>query len=285
MKQSKSAPLATPKTARSPAIFIFVALVCEAKPLLQLLRLKQDRGNHPFLIYRADGIVLTVSGVGKVAMAGAVSYAMACFGRGLTAALLNVGIAGHQSHPTGTLCQAIKIIDATDGKAYYPAIMSEYMPNSGVLKTVAMPVKHYLADFLYDMEGAAFYAMAARFSSAELISCSKIVSDNAQSAATNINAKQVARWIDQQLPVLAPLIKALAQLATTYAPVEPNGYQQIIEQWHFTVSEQLQLKALLLRWQVLTNGAPLALAKQETKNAKQLLQKLTAELDGLAFYL
>jgi hypothetical protein len=68
-------------------------------------------------------------------------------------------------------------------------------------------------------------------------------------------------------------------------PIEPEGYQQMLEQWHFTVSQQIRLRALLLRRGVLTQGGRFTFDLDELKNAKQLLKKLEAELDQLVFFL
>ena len=62
-----------------PTVFIFVALPCEAKPLIQSWSLKKNSEHKPFSIYENQDFVVVVSGVGKLAMAAAVAYTMCLY--------------------------------------------------------------------------------------------------------------------------------------------------------------------------------------------------------------
>ena len=283
--QSKIDRLLEHKTKLSPQIFIFVALACEAKPLIQFFSLKKDLNVQPFSLYKSDQIILTVTGVGKVAIAASVAYVLALFCRHPYPALINIGIAGHKTQDTGYLYKAIKIIDGDTGKTYYPPLITKTTIDSNVLYTVSKPVSQYKADQLYDMEGSAFYETAIRFSSSELIQCFKIVSDNEHSSIDKINAKKVQHWISQQISLIDKEIKSLLHLSATLIPTEPDTYQKIIEEWHFTVSQRIRLKALLIRWKLLNNNTPFTYNKYETKNAKEILSKLETELNCLDFFL
>ncbi len=266
-------------------VFIFVALACEAKPLIQFFRLKKDLNIHPFSLYKSVQIILTVTGVGKVAMASATAYALALFSRQPHPVLLNIGIAGHKSQATGYLYRAIKIIDEDTGKTHYPPLITKTAIDSNVLCTASKPVDQYKTDQLYDMEGSAFYETAIRFSTSELVQCIKIVSDNEYSPIDKINAKQVYQWIFQQMSLIDRVIKDLLRLSETLIPLESEAYQIIIEEQHFTVSQQIKLKALLTRWKLLNHDTPFTVNKNETKNAKAILKKLETELNRLAFFL
>ena len=46
-------------------IFIYTALPCEAKPLVEHFRLKKDVTVRPFAVYLSNDICLTVTGLGK----------------------------------------------------------------------------------------------------------------------------------------------------------------------------------------------------------------------------
>jgi hypothetical protein len=259
--------------------------MCEAKALIQFFNLKKDLAVHPFAIYKMDTLILTVSGVGKVAMAGAVSYTLALFKRHPTPVMLNIGIAGHKSASTGTLFQIMKILDVDSAKTFYPPMISKNILETSTLRTVSTAVNCYEVDVLYDMEAAAFYAMAVRFSSSELIQCIKIVSDNERSAIENINAQQIVQWVHNKLHVIENVINNLFTLSATIMQIEMEEYQQIVSECHFTASRQLKLKALLMRWQVLTHGTKYTINKEETKTAKEILVKMETELDCLAFFL
>lgn len=60
-------------------IFIYAALPCEAKPLVQHFKLKKAFTVQPFAVYGNDEICLTVTGAGKSAMAAGVAYTQALF--------------------------------------------------------------------------------------------------------------------------------------------------------------------------------------------------------------
>jgi len=57
-----------------PRIFIYAALPCEAKPLVEHFKLKKDTTIQPFAVYLNQDICLTVTGLGKSAMAAGVAY-------------------------------------------------------------------------------------------------------------------------------------------------------------------------------------------------------------------
>jgi len=268
-----------------PVQFIFIALDCEARPLVKYFNLKKDDSHVCFPIYRNEKIVLTVTGVGKVAMAGAVAYTMAVFPGYLVPLLINVGIAGHKTQALGTLCMAIKIIDGDTGRRFYPQLLGNYWPETSELKTTSLPVTQYSSDCLYDMEASAFYEMAIRFSSSELIHCLKVVSDNENSSIEKIQPKLVTDWITNQMNEIERLLQKLETLRESIVPIELDSYNEMIDKWHFTVSGKIKLKSLLQRWKVLTNTAWLYSSEKKDMNGKQVLSKLEAEVSRLEILL
>ncbi|WP_305909285.1 hypothetical protein Q9L42_006235 [Methylomarinum sp. Ch1-1] len=268
-----------------PAVFIFCALECEAKPLLNQYGLKKWRQPHSFAIYRAEDRVLVVSGVGKTAMAGAVGYAMAIF-QPLNPVLINLGIAGHRDIPTGSLVMADTVIDADNQeKRFYPQWIGRWPCQSRPLSTLAQPDFSYSGDSLYDMEGAAFYQIALKFSSSELIHCIKVISDNLDQSAKHINAKAVSSWVAKQLPATDAIIARLLACRQQTTELPPKYYQSLIERYHFSVSGRIKLKSLLQRWEVVSDRAPLTFDQQAFSDAKQLLRWLERQIAGRSFYL
>ena len=73
---------------------IIIALQCEAKPLISHYKLKGRPHSQAFRIYEKDDMVLTVSGIGKVASAAATAYTQVLFGNRNNNAWLNLGIMG-----------------------------------------------------------------------------------------------------------------------------------------------------------------------------------------------
>lgn len=271
----------------SPLIkrFIFTALPCEAKPLVAHFKLKKDQSSHPFALYFNDDTVLVVSGCGKVAMAAAVAYSLAKFQHSAHPVLVNVGIAGHKTASLGELFAAHKITDSDTGKHFYPQLVAKLPCSTLAINTVSTPETNYIDDCLYEMEASAFYEIAVRFTSSELIQAFKIVSDNQHSSIEKIDAALVSAWISAKVEQIAEGIKQLELLAKPLEIKESPYYQLAVTQWHFTVNAQLQLKALLQRWDVLTNHKDLDFSELDLKHSKAVLLWLEQKINGLEFSL
>jgi hypothetical protein len=65
------------------------------------------------------------------------------------------------------------------------------------------------------------------------------------------------------------------QKELSHAQSLPAAYTRVVEQFHFTVTQQNQLKVLLRRWQALHGGdVEKSLSLDECQNAKQVLNLL-----------
>jgi len=262
----------------SPKIFIFTALECEAKALVNKFKLKKENIRHPFSIYRGDKIVLTVTGVGKVAMAAGVAYTSAVFPGLESPVMINIGIAGHKTQSVGRLLMASKIVDVDSEKVFYPQLVGANWPETSEIKTMALPSTKYYLDCLNDMEASAFYETAVRFSSCELIHCIKVVSDNGESSIESINSKVVVKWIDNQNIEIEKIVNRLEQMRLSIAISELGEYDEIINKWHFTVSGGIRLKSLLRRWNVLSSNNWLDENDTVFSHGKDVLRKLDADI-------
>lgn len=272
----------------SPLIkrFIFTALPCEAKPLVAYFKLKKDQSSHPFALYFNDDTVLAVSGCGKIPMAAAVAYSLAKFQHSPHPVLVNVGIAGHKTASLAELFAAHKITDSDTGKHFYPQLVAKLPCPTLAINTVSTPEIDYVRDdCLYEMEASAFYEIAVRFTSSELIQAFKIVSDNQHSDISQIDAASVSAWINAKVETIAEGVKQLELLAKPLEIKESPYYKPALEQWHFTVNAQLQLKALLQRWDVLTNHKDLDFSELDLKHSKAVLLWLEQKINRLEFSL
>ena len=266
-------------------LFIYIALPCEAKPLVEHFKLKKEVAVQPFAVYLNKDICLTVTGVGKSAMAAGVAYTQALFASTEPVIILNLGIAGHQDHPLGSLFLIDKITDADSQRRYYPSLIFTSNFATASLQTVSRPQLTYDQVNLCDMEASAFYETAVRFSSNEYLYCLKIISDNQYAPAENIQAKQVSSLIAGHVSAVECLLaRALAEALSATQP-ESSMFDQLIGQYHFTVNEQMQLKNQLSRWAVVTNSGPLEFEADTLKNAKEVLRCLELKIAETAFYL
>lgn len=269
----------------SPSIFVFVALNCEARPLIRNWRLKKHTRKHPFAIYTGDERAVVVTGIGKVAMAGAVGYTLSMFSDAQQPLLLNLGIAGHRKHNLGALYLADKIVDKDAGKKFYPQFPFPLACETGTVATLANPVTDYVEDFLYEMEAAAFYEMAVKFSSSELIHCLKIVSDNATSSLDDISENLVDEWICLYLDKIDSVIQQLLNARHALPDLNDEVYEQLIAQFHFTASSAVKLKNLLQRWQLVAANPEMDWLAGDVGNGKELIARLEKQLEKKDYYL
>jgi adenosylhomocysteine nucleosidase len=269
----------------SPKTFIYTALPCEAKPLIDSYKLKKDTTIQPFSVFRDNEICLTVTGIGKTAMAAAIAYTQALFSSGQNPVMLNIGIAGHKDHLIGSVFLIDKITDSDSDRRYYPPLVFTPPCPTHSLQSAAKPQLSYQPSHLCDMEASAFYETATRFTSGELIQCLKIVSDNESSPAQNIQTKQVSALISKQLPTIIAILKELTKLTALLNPPELIEFNQLLNQYHFTVNEQIQLKKLLTRWRLVKGENRIEIAVESAKNGKELLNSLNQQLNEAEFHL
>ena len=266
-------------------IFIYTALTCEAKCFIDHFNLKKDVTVRPFSVYLNGEICLTVTGLGKHAMAAGVAYTQALFADVENPVMLNVGIAGHEYHPLGGLFLIDKIIDNDTRKSYYPSLIFAPSCPTGSIKTSSTPQFSYEQQHLCDMEASAFYDTAIRFSSIEFIFCLKVISDNEASSIENIQAKQVSALIAPHLAKVKSILFHAAAMAETINEPECSHFERLTELYHFTVNERVQLKNQLSRWNVVTSHQPLEIDETGFNTGKDVLRWLNLRINHTDFYL
>jgi adenosylhomocysteine nucleosidase len=266
-------------------IFIYTALPCEAKPLVEYFDLKKDVSVQPFAVYVNHDICLTVTGLGKSAMAAGVAYTQALFAKVEHPVILNIGIAGHKDHLLGDLFLIDKIIDIDSQKSYYPSLVFTPPCPTGSIQTSSKPQLNYESAHLCDMEASAFYETAVRFSSSEFILCLKVISDNQLSTVENIQPKQVSALIAAHLATVESLLARAATQAELITTTESRLVEHLIQRYRFTVNERMQLKNQLSRWNVVTNHQSLDLDETGLRSAKDVLHWLDQRINNTDFCL
>ncbi len=268
-----------------PRIFIYAALPCEAKPLVEYFGLKKATAIQSFSVYLNRDICLTVTGMGKSAMAAGVAYSQALFAGAPYPVLVNIGIAGHKDFKLGELFLIDKITDFDSRKSYYPPLVLTPPCPTGQIRTLSRPQLDYQLPDLCDMEASAFYETAVRFSTGELIHCLKIISDNESAPAENIQPKQVALSIAVHAETIAGLLTELSRLAGLITAPESGLFEQLTQRYHFTVNEQGQLKHQLSRWAALTQSRIPEFAQSQLHKGKDVLCWLDQQISNIEFSL
>lgn len=265
--------------------FIYTALPCEAKPLIEYFQLKKQLSVQPFAVYAHNDLCLTVTGLGKTTMAAAIAYTQALFTAVEHPVLINIGIAGHRNYSLGDLYNVHKIIDVDSHKNYYPPLIGKTLCPSSTIRTSSTAQLDYDHNDLCDMEASAFYETAIRFTSSELSQCLKVISDNQFSPANNIDAKQVSLLIAVHLNTIDAFIQQISALAELLITPQTPLFEQLIQRYHFTASAKMQLKAQLARWAVLTDNQTSLVNELQLHNGKAVLKWLEQQISQLPVYL
>ncbi len=268
----------------TPSVFLYVALPCEAKPIVEHFDLKKQTNYPSFAIFSNENICLTISGLGKTAMAAAVAYSYALLGNSVNAVFLNIGIAGHKTHTLGKIFCVDKITDVDSNKNFYPQLTANIPCPTLPLITVSKASCLYRENYLHDMEASSFFETAIRFTSSELIQCLKIVSDNENSGIEHINPSQATQLVNTSISSLEKLILELSKLAAKVNPVKENLYALLEDRWRLSSSNRRKLKILLFNWQIITDYSDIPIELLNSKNGKEFLLRLEKALEQWGCY-
>jgi len=174
------------------------ALKCEAKPLIDLYRLRKEKAPQPFSLYRGDGLACVVSGIGRPAMQTATHWSGHLASNNGCNVWINLGIAGHASLPIGALRLAASFALPGDLAPLAASLPIDPSIEALPLITFDAPQSAYPAQAMADMEGHAFALAAQAITSPKWRHSIKIISDNAASGATR-NKPFISGLIAEQL--------------------------------------------------------------------------------------
>ncbi len=229
-----------------------VALACEAKPVIHYYGLKRCMDETAYPVFRNQDMTLTVSGVGKLAAAGAAAYTQGRYGSNQAAIWLNIGIAGHANINVGDCRIAHKITDQETNRHWYPSFVFTTPNETAEIATVCKPETDYPHLCLYDMEAAGFFATASRFASLELIHAIKVISDNRSTPTTALNEKAITHLIENQLNAINTLKYELLMIRQESVVATNESIARFQSNWNFTTHQLMQVGTLLSQWQTLS---------------------------------
>jgi hypothetical protein len=118
-----------------------------------------------------------------------------------------------------------------------------------------------------------------------MILCLKIISDNQLSPVGNIQPKQVAGLIKAHLALIESLLTQVVATAASITVSEPKLFEPLIQRYHFTVNERMQLKNQLSRWDSMTDHQSLEFDSAPFNSGKDVLRWLDLKMNNTDFYL
>jgi len=194
-------------------IKLLVALPAEAKPIISRFGLARVQPDLGFPLYRRGRIALVVTGPGKSAAAAGTDF-LATLGDCPQAAIwVNVGVAGHAERKIGEVLLARSIRDADSGRIWRLILPQDRPCPAADLSTLDRPDLDYRHTGMVDMEASGFFPTACRYADPELVQVLKVVSDNRETIARGLSAKQVRLLIGGALDILEVLLASLDALA------------------------------------------------------------------------
>ena len=158
-------------------LYVFCALYGEAKPFIEKYELERDMSFSHYQVFGNADMILTITGVGVLPAAMAVTEVCTRIPPVSCDYLLNAGICGSidSDVTAGDVFLVNKISDDVTKKEYYPDIIYKTGIPEKALCTVTVP--GYVEGALTDMESSGVYAAGERFFSADRMVFLKAVSD------------------------------------------------------------------------------------------------------------
>ncbi|MCP4994504.1 MAG: hypothetical protein GY934_12070 [Gammaproteobacteria bacterium] len=185
---------------------LVVALPAEAKPVRQQMGLIRDNHIQAYPVYRKDGTLLIISGVGRDQAKAATRWVQETLPISSDTLWINVGIAGHPGNPVGEAVVADSV--GCEMESHRHPLSPPQSPCARIepLITLTKPDPEYQHNSLCDMEAMGFVDSALRTANSDRILCFKVISDNRTTAISKINGKRVSALIASRLPCLQQLI-------------------------------------------------------------------------------
>ena len=225
------------------AVAIFVALECEARPLIDRLGLKKQLQKGPIRLYEGNHFHLVITGIGRIAMMTAVGFFHGMH-PDFCGHLLNVGVGGHEHLPLGTLCYVDQVTCSDESCPIYlnpPVAVSER--RSGC-HTVATPMPSYDHPTVYDMEAYYFLQAALTFHPIDLLHVVKVVSDNREHPVAEVTGKRIQELIKT---AVEPLKSLMANLPIRVDHEDRASLARLSKRWMMTSAEKEIAAKLLYR--------------------------------------
>ena len=253
----------------SHRLTILAALTCEARPWIDAHRLKKV-GSKPFDLYRSNEVDLVITGIGAEAMATAVGW---IGGQSADARVwLNLGTAGHATRELGEVFLVHGCAASEQGRAHYPPLVAKWNGASEALLSLAKPSSDYPLGAAFDMEAAAFFKAAMRFSASELVQSVKVVSDNQKHGIEHLNATRITELMT---PHVEPVNRFTEQMMALALRAVPPTTPVLFSDVRATVSQRLQIEQLVTKLFALASTDELyALSQKPGLSAKHVLSEL-----------
>ena len=150
------------------------------------------------------------------------------------------------------------------------------------LLTTDFPITDYNSKELIDMEGSAFYDMASKIASRELIGLFKVISDGPSNDIKKLNKSNISDLIKSNISNINTVISYYELLSLREKKIinKPELFFEISNQWHFTVSQKHQLDSLVRRINTFDINKDINCLLKDCKNSKSVISVLNKQIES-----
>jgi hypothetical protein len=261
-----------------------IALKDEAEIIIQQYRMKllSEKSVFPIFKNSEETHWLILSGIGRHNASAATLYLYEKSKAPKWTAWINIGIAGCGEGHFGDLCLVDKITNNSDRKVSFPSAMKNSPFPRMELLTTDIPIIDYSSKELIDMEACAFYDATSKFSSRELISIVKVISDGPSNNIKNLNRSIISKLITTNISNIIKIVLYYKNLSLDeYKRLKkPDIFYKICNQWHFTVSQQHQLERVLRRIATSNIKENILNLLKDCRNSKSVMSILNKQMES-----
>ena len=227
-----------------------IALKEEAEIILihYKMKLVSNKTLYPIFKNNEGTHWLILSGIGRHNSAAATSYLYTISKASKWTSWINLGIAGCGKGNYGDLCLVDKIVN-NSSQITYPASIPKTNLHRMELLTTDIPITDYSSQELIDMEGSAFYDIANKLTTKELICLIKVISDGPSNHINDLNKLKIHELIKSNISKINKIVLYFEKLSLREDKIKkkPELFHEICSKWHFTTTQKHQLENLTRR--------------------------------------
>ena len=227
-----------------------IALKQEAEIILVHYKMKliSNKTLYPIFKNNDETHWLILSGIGRHNCAAATSYLYTISNASKWTSWINIGIAGCGKGSYGDLCLVDKIVN-NSSKITYPAIIPKTNLHRMELLTTDVPITDYSNQELIDMEGGAFYDIASKLTTRELICLMKVISDGPTNHINDLSKLKIQELIKSNISKINKVVLYFEKLSLRERKIKkkPELFYDICSKWHFSTTQKHQLENLIRR--------------------------------------
>jgi hypothetical protein len=227
-----------------------IAHLGEARILIEKYKLKKDvESSLPLYQNKDRSIFLILTGNNRSDIIARIAYFA---GKNIItdkSILINLGISGAKDINLGEIVWVNKLESLSDSNNFFPHKSHKMIIREEGLISVDNEVNDYPENGIVDMEGYHFFQAAMKFLNIEQIAVIKIISDNKQNPAVNVNKEQVYRLFAENWQLIDELLDHYKNLSIKLHDLYQKlpEYLFLIKEKKFSFSQKINLEQNMIK--------------------------------------